>query len=89
MNFEKLPFVKVAENGRVVDTWDVTPSGDYTADCLTGVKYFRELMLVMTVTTNPLLLSRVLHGQAAKHAQWGGIEAGFHAALADEVAVET
>lgn len=88
MNFESLPFVKVAATGKILDTWDVAPTGDYSVDCETGRKYFRSLMIVMHVSANPMFLTRVLAGQAAKFSDWGGIENGFHAAMADELSVQ-
>lgn len=88
MTFEKLPFVKADEKGQVVSTWNVTPTGDYSVDCATGRKYFRELMMVMHNTGNELLLSRVLTGQATVFSAWGGIETGFHQQMGQEVMVE-
>jgi hypothetical protein len=85
MNFENLPFVIMAQNGKVKDTWRVVSTGDYDQDCALGRKHFRALMLVMNATSNPLYLVRVIEGQAAKYATWGGIEAGFLSAMSDEL----
>lgn len=87
MKFESLPFVSVAGTGGIIDTWNVAPSGVYAEDCATGRKHFQMLQMVMNVTANPLLLVRVIEGQAKKYGSWTGVEAGFHAAMADELTV--
>ena len=88
MTFEKLPFIKTDSNGQVISTWSVSPSGDYSADCATGRKHFRELLMVIYNTGNELLLSRVLTGQAAVFSTWSGIEIGFHQQMALEIMVD-
>lgn len=88
MTFEKLPFITTDVNGKIVSTWNVTPSGDYVADCATGRKYFRELMMIMHNTGNELYLSRVLTGQAAVFNTWSGIEIGFHQQMSMELMVD-
>lgn len=87
MTFESLPFVAVAQNGKVEDTWRVVSTGDYAEDCALGRKYFHLLQMVIGVTGNSMLLFRVSQGQAAKFATWGGIEAGFHFAMGEELII--
>jgi len=87
MKFEALPFVKCDESGRVVDTWAVKQGSDQSENCALGRQYFRSLLMLMHITGNMLLLSRVIEGQAKKYGDWGGIEVGFHAAMSDELAV--
>lgn len=87
MNFESLPFVKTDPEGQVVSTWDVTRSGDYAADCGLGRKYFRDLLMVISLTGNELLLCRVLTGQAAVFKDWGAVEIGFHHEMAETISL--
>lgn len=87
MDFESLPYVAVAQNGKIEDTWRVVSTGDYGEDCSLGRKYFRLLQMLMVVTGNSTLLFRVSQGQAAKFATWGGIEAGFHFGMGEELSI--
>lgn len=84
MQFNTLPFVECAENGAVISTWKVEPSGDYSKDCVTGRHYFEQLLRAIETNGNILLLSRVIEGQV-KAGQWGGIEIGFNQAMAERV----
>lgn len=87
MNFESLPFVKTDPEGQVVSTWDVVNSSDYAADCVLGRKYFRDLLMVISLTGNELLLCRVLAGQAARFKDWSGIEVGFQHEMAETISL--
>lgn len=81
MSVAQLPFVSSA-NGRLC-LWEVASSGEYSADCAVGRRHFSNLHRFMRDTDNPLLLGRVLAEQASKVENWGGVEVGFHAAMAE------
>lgn len=83
MGVAHLPFVSNA-NGRL-SLWEVASSGEYSADCATGRRHFSQLHRLMRDTDNPLLLARVLAEQATKKETWGGVEVGFHAAMAERL----
>ena len=74
MDFESLPYVAVAQNGKIEDTWRVVSTGDYGEDCSLGRKYFRLLQMLMVVTGNSTLLFRVSQGQAANLQPGAGLK---------------
>lgn len=80
-----LPFVHEAENGDVF-LWHPAPSGDRDADIATG-EYFGRLTMVCAKEFGlPLLLASILRDMVIA-GQFGGVEAGFIAAVASTAQV--
>lgn len=71
-----LPFVgrDLREAGHPRNFWDVSPSGDYAADCETGRMYAEDCLAYMRVNASPILLKSIV---MAMPREFSGIEIGF------------
>ena len=90
--FLELPFIKdikkseVKEKGQLRNFWSVSPTGDYTEDCITGAEY--ALTFLECLKTNPdkynVPLQWIIFDMPKDRAEGrSGIEVGFLSVLSE------
>ena len=85
LEFFDLPFVqKLNGPERFKDLWSVEPTGDWTADNVTGHAYAEALFTYMADHDAPEVLGSIV-GAMIEKGQRSGIEAGFLLAIGARV----